>query len=62
MYKQPKSSPQAKPATKASALKGKAKDLYFQDRNLVSTAPLKEQFEPTEEYPVRQHHRMAGVC
>lgn len=32
----------------------------FRDRDLASTNPLKDQFEPTESEPVRQHHRMAG--
>lgn len=32
----------------------------FQDRNIMKTSPLKEQFEPTDAVPVRQHQRMAG--
>lgn len=32
----------------------------FADRNLAAINPLKEQFEPTEGLPIRQHHRMAG--
>lgn len=34
----------------------------FQDRDLAGTSPLKEQFEPTEAAPVRQHYKMAGGC
>lgn len=33
----------------------------LQDRNLLSTSPLKEQFEPTDAMPMRQKHRMAGA-
>lgn len=32
----------------------------FKDRNLMGVDPLKEQFEPTESSPVRQHYKMAG--
>lgn len=32
----------------------------FTDRNLTNVNPLKEQFEPTEAQPIRQHARMAG--
>lgn len=32
------------------------------DRNLVPVNPLKQQFEPTERAPVRQHFKMAGGC
>jgi len=31
------------------------------DRNLMSTNPLTEQFEPTESCPVHAHKRMAGA-
>ena len=30
------------------------------DRNLMNVNPLKEQFEPTDAQPIRQHARMAG--
>lgn len=33
----------------------------FKDRQLMGVNPLKEQFEPTEAEPVRQHKRMAGA-
>ena len=31
----------------------------FIDRNLMSVNPLREQFEPTADQPIRQHARMA---
>jgi hypothetical protein len=34
----------------------------FVDRNLAGVNPTKQQFEPTEAEPVRQHARMAGAC
>lgn len=34
----------------------------FVDRNLMKVNPLKEQFEPTDAEPVRQHAKMAGAC
>lgn len=34
--------------------------MKFKDRNLMDVDPLKEQFEPTDAQPVRQHARMAG--
>jgi len=34
--------------------------MQFKDRPLMGTSPMKEQFEPTDAEPVRQHHRMAG--
>lgn len=34
----------------------------FHDRNLMGVNPLKQQFEPTESAPVRQHNKMAGGC
>jgi len=39
--------------------KGEALEKY-RDRNLMPVNPMKEQFEPTEAEPVRQHARMAG--
>jgi hypothetical protein len=33
----------------------------FVDRSLIGVSPLKEQFEPTDATPLRQHHRMAGM-
>lgn len=35
--------------------------MTYKDRNLMGMNPMKEQFEPTDAEPVRQHHRMAGV-
>lgn len=32
----------------------------FIDRNLMEVDPLREQFEPTDAQPIRQHARMAG--
>ena len=37
-----------------------AKATKLQDRKLLATNPLQEQFEPTTSEPVRQHARMAG--
>lgn len=34
----------------------------FVDRNLMAVNPLREQFEPTDAEPVRQHAKMAGAC
>jgi hypothetical protein len=34
--------------------------MQYKDRQLMGVNPMKEQFEPTEAEPVRQHHRMAG--
>jgi len=33
----------------------------FVDRNIAATDPLKQQFEPTADSPIRLHHRMAGI-
>lgn len=51
-------------AAKTPKYKGKANDEggKFVDRNLKAINPLKEQFEPTDKEPVRQHNRMAGGC
>lgn len=35
-------------------------DMKFNDRPIMSTNPMREQFEPTEANAIRQHHRMAG--
>lgn len=32
----------------------------FVDRNLMNVNPFKQQFEPTDAQPIRQHARMAG--
>ena len=37
-----------------------AKSDKFVDRDLCSVNPLKEQFEPKDPNPVRQHAKMAG--
>ena len=34
----------------------------FVDRDLTKVNPLREQFEPTDAEPVRQHNKMAGGC
>lgn len=48
---------------------GKAKQLSkgsapaaknFKDRNLMGVSPLRQQFEPTDAMPVKQHFKMAG--
>ncbi len=56
MAKPPKSS---SPSRSPKQPKGEALERY-RDRNLVPVNPMKEQFEPTEAEPVRQHARMAG--
>lgn len=45
--------PAAAPSSPAASQK-------FMDRDLCKVDPKKEQFEPTEACPVRQHARMAG--
>ena len=57
MAKSSKPNPPPFPASKAGYLPGKVVD-----RNLVPVNPLKQQFEPTEKSPVRQHFKMAGGC
>lgn len=42
--------------------KGNDEGGKFVDRNLTAINPLKQQFEPTDAEPVRQHNRMAGGC
>jgi hypothetical protein len=32
------------------------------EHNLMATNPLKKQFEPTDQSPVRQRFKMAGGC
>ncbi len=50
-----------KQATPAKGNAPKApKTPSFNDRKLCGTNPLKEQFEPTDAAPVRQHYKMAG--
>jgi hypothetical protein len=34
----------------------------YVDRNLMPVNPMKQQFEPTDAEPVRQHAKMAGAC
>lgn len=34
----------------------------YVDRDLTKVNPTKEQFEPTDAEPVRQHYKMAGGC
>lgn len=34
----------------------------FVERDLCGTDPLKQQFEPTDAEPARQHYKMAGGC
>ena len=34
----------------------------FVSRPLMSISPVKQQFEPTDAEPVRQHFKMAGGC
>lgn len=40
---------------------GPAAPAALKDRNLAATDPKKEQFEPTDAVPIRQHHRMGGA-
>jgi hypothetical protein len=35
-------------------------DRHYICRDIAATNPLKQQFEPTEASPIRQHKRMAG--
>lgn len=42
--------------------KGNDEGGRFVDRNLMKVNPLKQQFEPTDAEPVRQHAKMAGAC
>lgn len=59
--KLPKSSqPKASPAMKP--VKGGYLHDKIVDRNLMGVSPLKQQFEPTDQSPVRQHFKMAGGC
>ena len=37
------------------------KEPHFVDHKIASINPLKTQFEPTDESPVRTHHHMAGM-
>lgn len=55
--KSSKQNPQPLPASKSGYLHER-----FVDRQLMPVNPLKQQFEPTEASPVRQHHKMAGGC
>lgn len=36
--------------------------MSLSERNLLTTNPKTEQFEPTSAEPVRQHYKMAGGC
>ena len=58
MSKQNKRS-NAKPREAGRAPKAGA-GMMYKDRDLCSVSPLKEQFEPTEALPIRQHNKMAG--
>lgn len=51
-----KSSP---PSRGSSTLNAKVPQQY-KDHNLAAVSPDKEQFEPSEASPVRQHNKMAG--
>lgn len=42
--------------------KGNDEGGRYVDRNLMPVNPNKEQFEPTDKEPVRQHFKMAGGC
>jgi hypothetical protein len=37
-----------------------AKTWNFNDRQVAKVDPNKQQFEPTEKDPIRQHQKMAG--
>ena len=41
-------------------VRGASTPTEFKDRSLSHIDPKREQFEPTEAVPIRQHHRMAG--
>lgn len=42
--------------------KGNDESGRFVDRNLMGVNPLKQQFEPTPQEPVRQRFKMGGGC
>ena len=48
------------PLVKAGKAHKPAQTGKFVDRDLCSVNPNKEQFEPREPNPVRQHYKMAG--
>lgn len=55
----------AKPSTGPSypnQMKGGKLHTAAVDHQLMGVNPLKRQFEPTPEEPVRQHYKMAGGC
>lgn len=58
--KQSKSYP--KQASAPRMPKGNDEKGRFVSRDLCAVDPKKEQFEPTEAEPVRQHAKMAGAC
>jgi hypothetical protein len=43
------------------AVRRGTKEPHFVDHNIMKTDPKREQFEPTDESPVRTHHHMAGM-
>jgi len=55
-----KSSPKQAKAPKMP--RGNDEGGKYVDRDLCKMNPLKQQFEPTDAEPVRQHAKMAGAC
>jgi hypothetical protein len=56
----PKSGGSMPKATKGYSYPCPAPDMKFNDRPIMSTNPMREQFEPTDASAIRQHKRMAG--
>jgi hypothetical protein len=48
------------PKTEKACAPCPAPDMKFNDRPIMGTNPMREQFEPTDANAIRQHHRMAG--
>lgn len=57
-----KKQPSVKVSSPATERYVKGVPQSFVDRDLMKVNPLKEQFEPTDQSPVRQHVKMAGGC
>lgn len=54
--------PNPTPARAPRLPRGNDEGGRYVDRDLAGVNPTKQQFEPTEAEPVRQHARMAGAC
>lgn len=49
-------------AKMAQAPKVRTEAPHLNQQDLMKINPLREQFEPTPQEPVRQHYKMAGGC